>query len=124
METGIIMEIYRLQPSLEVQSDFYLITDPFCEETHQISLAEAKAYIAANKLTPAITEKYGRIFDTKAHRFKNRFAASKQFPKKKGVKQSTKEARKRRAARFAYKKKLFETLDRVWGADEEVEDEQ
>lgn len=121
METkGIVLEMYRMRESEHMESDFYIITDPFSEEINKVTKAEAIKFIKENELHVAHRDNTGRIFDTAAHRFQRKYACSERFRRVSSETQA--EAKKRAEARMEYKDKLWAVLDKVWGDSEDEEE--
>lgn len=116
---GIVLEMYRIRQTENMESDFFIITDPFSEVINQVSKDDAKRFIKENELHVAHSDNTGRIFDTASHAFQREFACSEKF-RRVGV-ETQEQAKERAAARSEYKEKLWAILDKVWGDSEEEE---
>lgn len=119
---GIVLEMFRMRETEHVESDFYIITNPFSEEAPcLVTKDEARRFIKENELHVALKDNTGRIWDTAAHQFQRKWAVSERFRK---VEQETQEETDARvAARKEYKKELWDVLNKIWGDGEEDEEE-
>lgn len=117
---GIVLEMYRMRETERMESDFYIITDPFSEDVNRVSKEEAIKFIKENELHVALRDNSGRIFDTAAHLFQRQFACSEKF--KKLSAETPEETKKRTAEKAEYKEKLWGILDKVWGDGEDEEE--
>lgn len=120
---GIVLEIYRLNDTMEVRSDFYIITDPFDGASEPVKKSTAKRFITENGLVVTCQDNTGRIWDTPAQSFRQKHSATCKFAKP--AKKETKAERYQRGRdKTAYRNRLFAFLDKAWDGVEEEETEE